>query len=183
MMDLEHELGGLPGAIHFEALKNLGVPPKAIGQLGAAQSGVSIAMSRIEPLSGGLYQPNDEGMAALLIAVCDEPSDVLHPILDIIAVRSPSPARWWWRSGLAGMLGQNLIENDMGNPVKVVSTPIEWLAEAGRAVCVLDWSTNSPAWTALRHGPALTFSNDGLRQKVRNALISTTPLPDMEIAA
>jgi len=164
---------------HFDKLEKLGVPPLAIGKIG--QRHQSIGIMKIRPLQDGLYQPDESGFAACLVAICD-PSAFGHSgVYDIAAFRSDDPARWWCRTGLAFALGEHLL--DLPDPVRVVRSPVDWLATAGHSLCILDWSDASPAWRELRSGPPLTFKDDALHQQVRKALVRSAPMPTMEIAA
>lgn len=167
---------------HFSALATLGVSPQAVGRLNCSQP--SIGAVRIEDMGGGLFQPSDTGEGACIVACCG-PEDEWgnRPINDLIAFHIASPDRWWWRTGEASLLGEHMVVNDIGEPVPVVATPADWLALAGHAICILDWSNTSPAWPALRSGPSLSFSDGALRQKVRDALVETARLPHMDLAA
>ena len=80
-----------------------------------------------------------------------------------------------------GVLGHELLADNVGEPVPVVRTPADWLSASGRALCLLDWSDASPAWRWLRAGPALSFTDEALRQQVRNALVRSAPMPPMEL--
>ncbi|MCT2559243.1 hypothetical protein N0B51_09625 [Tsuneonella sp. YG55] len=165
---------------HLERLRALGVPYESLGALGRDEH--TFGAGRAVLGSDGLFQPDEHGEPVVIQAVND---DLVRKhgevgLIDLIAWRTDEPARWWWRTGSAWALGFELLDGD--EPVVVVATPCDWLAAAGRACCILDWSERSPAWPAMRAGPPLSFTNDTLRQRVRNALVATAPLPSMEIA-
>lgn len=162
---------------HLDKLRGLGVPFSSLGALNAVQHTVGIA--RVQPLGDGLFDYSEDGLPACLVAVVENDRDLGDAgIFDLVAFASDNPGRWWWRTGAAFALGGHLLESD--EPVRVVATPVEWLAYAGDALCLLDWSRRSSAWPALRAGPPLQFTNDALRQKVRNALVQAAPMPPME---
>lgn len=162
---------------HFDLLKSLGVPWIAIGQIGERHH--SIGLATIADVGDGLFRPCSDGFGACIVAVCDPFPELGDAgIYDLVAFRSDNPSRWWCRTGLAFALGEHLLE--LPDPVKVVRTPCDWLSLAGDAVCILDWSERSPAWSDLRSGPSLRFSDDALRQQVCNALVRAAPMPRME---
>lgn len=167
---------------HLQRLRALGVPYEALAALG--QDEHTIGVQRALLGSDGLFEPAEHGELVVVQAVNDDLGRELGEVglIDLIAWRTDEPERWWWRCGTAWALGHELLLLDDGEPVPVVATPCAWLAAAGNAVCILDWSPASPAWPALRHGPTLTFNDDALRQRVRNALVQSAPLPIMEIS-
>lgn len=168
-------------SIHFEGLKALGVPMAALGSLSARQHTVGVAT--IECAGGGLFQPSPDGFPACLVAVVWPEARRFGDagLFDMVAFRSGDPRKWWLRCGSAYALGEHLL--DQPDPLRVVRTPADWLAAGGNALCILDWSENSPAWSALRVGPPLLFPDDALRQQVRASLVRAAWLPQMEIAA
>lgn len=182
-MNLHHEMNAAAARVrlpHLERLRALGVPYAQLGALNAEQHTVGIA--RIESCRNGLFDYSEEGVPACIVAVVDhwrEPGDA--GIFDLVAFAADNPARWWGRTGAAFALGDHLLET--GDPVAVVATPVDWLACGGDALCILDWGPASPAWSALRAAPPLTFTDDGLRTKLRNALVQAAPLPPMELVA
>lgn len=166
---------------HLERLRSLGVSYAALAALGMDEHTFGVA--RAELRDDGLFEPSDQGEPVVVEAVYDDLNRQLGEagIIDLIAWRTHEPQRWWWRCGTAWALGHELLVEHGGDPVPVVATPAYWLAASGRAICLLDWSDASQAWPALRHGPPLTFNDDALRQRVRNGLVRSAPMPTMEI--
>jgi hypothetical protein len=166
---------------HLERLRALGVSYDALGALGQHEH--TIGAGRAVLGADGLFEPADHGEPVVIQAVHDDAGRALGDagLIDLIAWRTDEPERWWWRCGTAWALGHELLGLDDGEAVLVVATPCEWLASAGKAVCLLDWSPASQAWPGLRHGPSLTFNDEALRQRVRNGLVQSAPLPIMEI--
>lgn len=171
---------------HLERLRALGVSYEALAALGAAQPTIGIA--RIAATGEGLFEPCEGGDLACLVAVVEQDAEPGDPgISDIVAFSSDNPSRWLWRVGSGFALGADLLRDygaddaGMHDGIPVVATPVHWLAAAGRATCILDWDLKSPVWTLLRYGPDLTFTDDILRQRVRNGLVATAPMPSLRI--
>jgi hypothetical protein len=183
--DLLVEMEAAAGRVrlpHLQRLLALGVSYDALAALG--QDEHTIGADRAVLGADGLFQPAAEGEAVVVQAVHDDLSRDLGNagLIDLIAWRTTEAARWWWRVGSAWALGHELLVDYRGESVPVVGTPCDWLAAAGMAVCILDWSPTSPVWVSLRHGPSLTFTDDVLRQRVRNGLVLSAPMPTMEIS-
>lgn len=166
---------------HLERLRALGVSYDALGALGQDEHTIGAGHAVLG--TDGLFEPVEHGEPVVIQAVNDDLGRELGEVglIDLIAWRTDEPERWWWRCGSAWALGHELLALDNGEPVPVVATPCAWLASAGKALCLLDWSAASPAWSALRHGPALTFNDEALRQRVRNGLAKSAPMPTMEL--
>lgn len=97
--------------------------------------------------------------------------------LDLIAFTTDRPGAWRWRIGDGWALGAQYLIEPMDELVRLVATPLDWLALAGQALCVLDWSDASPAWPLLRHGPDLIVDDIALRNRLQAALHRTAPAP------
>lgn len=170
---------------HLSRLPALGCPLSAIARLGQFQP--PVGMVRALWGRGGLWQPDEAGERMLVVPVTvaggfERWGEWIETrdIIDLIVFRSRQPQRWAWRTGTAWALGEKLLE-DRGEPVPIVSTPLGWLAAAGEAVCILDWSASSPAWAALRHGPNLICDSDHLRQRLHRAMMASVRLPEMTV--
>lgn len=168
-------------SIHFDGLKALGVPMATLGALSAKQ--YTVGMATIEAGEDGTFIPSPDGVPACIVAAVDPYNRPLggSGLFDLVAFRPSDPRKWWLRTGNAYALGDHLL--DLAQPVRVVRTPVEWLATGGYAVCILDWSPSSPVWGELRSGPDLLFQDDVLRQSVRSALIGAALPPAMKDAA
>lgn len=167
-------------AIHLRHLEALGVPLTAIANLGTRQQVFGIERARLRP--DGLFESDPDGVGVIVqpvMAANREPGD--HGIVDLVCWHSSDPSRWWWRRGEGWAFGEHLME-DRGEPVLCVETPLAWLAARGDAICILDWSAPRQFWAALRHGPALQFPCPNLRARVRNHLMQSIRLPEMELA-
>ncbi len=118
---------------HIDRMLALGVRGAAIADLGAIQPpfGISPAL----PERSHYYQPSD-GPAHVIMPVMD-----MGDMIDLIAWRSTNPARWFWRTGLGWALGTDwLLPRWDDGPVRLFATPLEWLANAGQGICILDWN-------------------------------------------
>lgn len=167
-------------AIHLRHMEALGVPLTAIAALGTQHPVFGVERARLRP--DGLFEPDPDGVTVIVqpVMVADrEPGD--HGIADLICWLSSDPTRWWWRRGEGWALGEHLME-DRGEPVLCVETPLAWLGAGGEAICILDWSAPRQFWAELRHGPALRFRATRLQARVRNHLMQSIRLPELELA-
>ena len=134
--NLEAEMSAAASRVqqqHIDRLLALGVPGASLAELGASQPlfGISPAL----PEQSHFYQPSD-GPAHIVMPVMD-----MGDMIDLIAWRSTNPARWFWRTGLGWALGTDwLLPRWDDEPVRLFATPLDWLAGAGKGMCVLDWS-------------------------------------------
>lgn len=166
-------------------LPSLGVSLDAIAKLGQSQPPVGTVIAHWRKC--GMWEP-DEGGDRMLVVPVGVRSGFLRwnlwidttEIIDLIAFRSQQSSSWAWRTGEAWALGEEYLE-DKGEPVSIVSTPLGWLAAAGEAVCILDWSKNSPAWAALRHGPSLICDSDHLRRRLQRGMMASVRLPNLTL--
>lgn len=183
-LDLQRELERAASrmrSIHFDGLKALGVPLAKLGELSAKQ--YTVGMAPIEVAEDGTFTPSPEGKPACIVAAVDPHNRALGSsgIYDLVAFRSSDPRKWWLRTGNAYALGEHLL--GLPDPVRLVRTPVDWLAAGGDAVCILDWSPASPVWGELRTGPTILFQDDLLSASVRSACISAALPPSMKDVA
>lgn len=182
---LNTELDGAVQAVkqaHLDRLAAVGVPIAAIARLGMIQP--PFGAGKIRLLPGCAYEPDPDGVPALVIPVTtpvwfdiwDFELETIE-IHDLIAVPTARPAAWRWRIGDGRALGGQQLIDHMDYPVRLVATPLEWLAQAGQAVCVLDWSDTSPIWPLLHYGPDLIVDDNALRTRLQAALRRTAPSP------
>jgi hypothetical protein len=104
----------------------------------------------------GAYEPESDGPApagansikAFIVPVgaADPDTGFWSEIWDLCAFNLASPGRWWLRSGLGDLLGEDHVAAcaESGAAVRLVATPLDWLCARGDAVCVLDWSRVDP---------------------------------------
>lgn len=160
------------GGRELRRMEALGVPLRAIAQLGERQPPFGLAA--IEEHRDGTYTPIDQGRFAIIVPVAVPVSSEafglpieLIDIIDLIAFRSDAPTRWHWRTGDAWALGSELLDQDA--PITLVAHPLAWLAEGGEALCLLDWSMSRRHWHMLRGGPPLMTNDPALRSRLNAA--------------
>lgn len=163
---------------HYRRLEGLGCSLGALAAVGQFQTPVGV--TRVETAPDGLFTPSERGLPAYVQAVAEWDGDWgIADTVDLVAWRPSEPSRWWWRCGTACALGDGLLDGD--EPVRVVGSPLAWLAAGGNAMCILDWSVTSPVWNDMRSAPPLIFTDERLRQRVRNHLIRSAPMPSLEL--
>lgn len=161
---------------HITRLLDLGCQPAALAALGSEQPPFGFGRARL--IRGGFYEPDDMGDPVVIVPVFDWLGAV-PGVVDLIAWQTSRPRRWAWRIGTGWALGEHLLE--YGDAVRVVETPLEWLASGGRAFCPLDWDAPASCWARLRSGPKLIFADDLLKSKVRAAIARSVQMPEMEV--
>lgn len=160
---------------HIDHLLAIGVTGEAIVTLGQYQ--LPFGIERIDTDDAGRWWPCADGKTALLIPVIER-----GEMIDIVAFRSSAPARWWWRDGCGALLGADLL-NDVWpiGPLRIVSTPLRWLAEAGNAVCILDWSCPDHELSPMRDREGLACDSAILAARLRKRLSQPRRVPPISI--
>lgn len=128
---------GYPGAL--PALRRLRLSPRAL-----FGSPALFGQAPIMGLGIGLYEPAEDGPAALICPIGEHYGDPSWPAIDdLVAFFPDQPGRWWLRRGDGVLLGQDHVEDVSGrSPVRLVSTPLQWLRADGEAACVLAWGAD-----------------------------------------
>ena len=96
---------------------------------------------------GMLYMPSPTGFPAVILAIWSPAPPSIYctvddpEIVDLIALRTDNPGRWWYRLGEPGLiLGEgrylDAIERDM--PLKVFESPVAWLRGDCNGSVILD---------------------------------------------
>ena len=96
---------------------------------------------------GRLYMPSPTGFPAVILAIwspappsiCCAVEDT--KILDLIALRTDDPSRWWYRLGEPGLMlgeGHYLAAVTEEVPLKVFDSPLAWLQGSCEGACMLD---------------------------------------------
>lgn len=167
---------------HIDRILALGVHREPFCRLGMTQP--QFGVMSVRALSDGLYEPDQDGGAAVIIPVMvvERLETILGPIdlpclVDLIAFQTANPARWQWRIGTGWALGSHLLTEPDSDAVEIVATPLEWMSAGGNAVCVLDWSEQSPAWFHLRTAAELVVSNQILAARLAAGIERATPRP------
>ena len=147
----------------------------ALGCRKAAQLGINHVPFGVMDITvdrDKLYEPSGDssGKGALIVPVC-------WPVIDLVALYLDDPKTWYWRTGAAWALGSHLLEHWQGEPVPMVSTPLDWLRAGGEAACVLDWSARSPAWPLLRNARMIEVDDRELGKRLLDSITRSVPRP------
>lgn len=106
-----------------------------------------LTRARIEPISETLFQfldTNDTGFIADIVAIRGWSGE----LVELVAWKPDAPGRWWLRSGLVPMIGEDLAElaTLRKEPVWLADTPASWLELVNRGredvACVIDWTAD-----------------------------------------
>jgi hypothetical protein len=96
---------------------------------------------------GRLYMPSLTGFPAVILAIWSPAPPSIYcvvedpKILDLIALRTDDPGRWWYRMGEPGLiLGEDhyLAAVTEEVPLKVFDGPLAWLQGNCEGACILD---------------------------------------------
>lgn len=167
--DLKDELWSAVKAVrqpHLDRMVALGVPKWALARLGAVQP--PLGVQKVQEARDGFYEPSEDGPLNVIVPVFDG-----GEIIDLIALRPSEPTGWRWRTGDGWALGLDLLEGD--SPIELVANPITWLAKAGAAFCLLDWTLPVSRWARLRDAPPLVTNDDLLWHRINNASAASIP--------
>jgi hypothetical protein len=105
--------------------------------------------------AGRLYMPSPDGFPAVILAIWSPAPPSIYcavddpEILDLIALRTDDPGRWWYRIGENDVdLGADHLDlaHAAGWPISLATTPLDWLRANCRGACLLDrcearWTT------------------------------------------
>lgn len=162
---------------HIDHLLRLRIPGEAIAHLGQYQ--MPFGIEQIETDDAGRWWPSPEGTTALLLPVIERDETV-----DIVAFHSSQLTRWWWRIGCGSMLGADLLNDGWPiGPLRVVSTPLDWLRVGGDAVCILDWSCPDYELSPMRDREELVCDSPMLAARLRKRLSQPRKVPRISHAA
>jgi len=143
--------------------------------------GPTVAVHRVRPKRDGCFHYDPEGRWAVVLPIEDRDRE----IADIVAWLPEQPERWRYRRGgqIAVLGARNLaVALWRGEPVRLWSTPRDWLIAGGNGAVVLDFGADlrelfdgipqviapaeaiGPLTAALRRRePRLTVAQDGVR--------------------
>jgi len=89
----------------------------------------------IETYADGLYEPRDDGPAAVICPVGTWDS-LNWRLDDLVAFYLAQPSRWWLRRDVATVLGDPHAFSI--EPRRLAANPLGWLQGGGRGLCLLD---------------------------------------------
>ena len=102
-------------------------------------------------------------------------------MLDIIAFRTAEPTRIWRYVGVVDMLGYDVLNTIVwpGDRVRVVTTPLDWIAATGDAVCILDWTLPDRELSPMRDYAAVDCDSPMLAARLRKRLSQPRRMPQI----
>ncbi|MGN6690105.1 MAG: hypothetical protein ACTHJU_04085 [Sphingopyxis sp.] len=163
------------GQRHIDALLGAGVPPASLAGLGQRQMPFGVAM--VCHGDDRLWWPDDGGTPHLIIPCYER-----GKIVDLIAMKPSRPDVWFHRNGLAVLLGADLLSTCVKDfALELVTTPLDWLASGGDAVCVLNWAAPFHELSPLRDWPELRVDTVRLSRAVRQYLSRPNPIPKITL--
>jgi hypothetical protein len=117
------------------------------------------AMARIETFADGSFQFTKDGKDALICPVEMDGGEAI----DEVAWFALRPAEWWLRRRIATHLGDRALRDAafLGKPIRLLSSPAEWIASSEGAITVLDWTCDLRA--LFREVPAIRCATPVLR--------------------
>lgn len=125
---------------------------------------VTCGMSPIQTYRSGLYEPRDDGDAAVVVPVGHH--DGLNwQLEDLVSFFLGQPGRWWLRRGEGVLLGDPRrfsVERQ-----HLHATPLQWLQSGEEGLCLLDWAQDPGD---LLIGPLV--AEPILQTRVRKAVIT-----------
>ena len=134
MTDLQDEFADAVCSItpqRLDWLRAAGLPDEAI-----FAEPLMVGVGHVEIHTGGLFEPRDEGPLAVLVPA-GTPTAIGWDLVDLVAFYLEQPENWWRRTGegqVLGTLGRFSVE-----PQRLHSCPLDWLRDAGRGLCIVDW--------------------------------------------
>ncbi|WP_139139123.1 hypothetical protein [Sphingobium phenoxybenzoativorans] len=174
MIDLERETQHFAMGMveHVDRLVAYGISTETIAQLG---SYAPLGVGPISILPGQLFEPSDEGEIHVVLAVWEG-----NGIVDLVAFKPTNPTRWYWRVGQGWCLSPEQICRptfDMA-PLQIWDTPLSWLQNGCRGICILDYEAQEVSQLFL----APEIETDAVTARyVRLALSKPKPLPGIVI--
>ncbi len=125
---------------HFRYLAGAGVSFETVCRAGY------VGVERIAT-TGRLYTPSPEGFPAVILAIWSPAPPSIYcaaenlEIPDLIAFRTDTPDKWWYRVGEPGLtLGEDRYLDAIAEeaPLKVFDSPLDWLRGNCGGTCFLD---------------------------------------------
>lgn len=123
----------------FDILEAAGVPGAFLWH-GPSRFGVAI----VAPDAGGTYQLSEGGGELAIVVPARPLAFDDHDVGDLVAFYLSRPSRWWTRLGAVPLLSPDAIlrAEVTRTPLRVFSTPLDWLRAGGDGIVILDWQVN-----------------------------------------
>lgn len=160
--------------IHLDHLKAFGVTGAGMAALWRSEGVAPFGVAPIEP---GPDRSFLFGHGPLHVI---QPVTWEGELIDLVAWRSMTPGSWLTRTGSAWCLGEghlNANSESLTEPhvPTVVATPLQWLAMAGQAFCILNW--DAPEVRGLVAFDAIRCDDKRLSKTLLAAISKPVSLP------
>jgi len=94
-----------------------------------------IGCARIKTHDGGLFEFDEDGERVFVMPVTED--GPYGDVIDVLAFRPCDPNTFWLHQGIATILAGEI---EAEGPVRIFSTPLDWLAANGAGLVILDWT-------------------------------------------
>ncbi len=169
MINFAHEFAATSALAqpHLDAIgRKFNLPHSVLRPMGRTLFG----LGKIKPMPDGTYRPDQNGVKALIVAA-STPLGYGEKIgawghddfVDLTAIPFDAPDSWFCRTGIAVLLGCHNLARANGDVVTLHQTPLDWLRDGGRGLCVLNWQRVDRYW--LRQQP-IPCASEALRQRL-----------------
>ncbi len=154
---------------HLDRLRSAGVLPGTIARVGTVYPAFGVATGDIDP--SGVFMVG-EGRQHVLQPVAEN-----DDLIDLVAWRVGTPARWGLVNGLGWLLNADTCFSSRwdGDRLTLHATPLDWLRADATGGVVLDWSSSDLCW--LRGFSRIDCGNEMLGATLRKALSKPVRLP------
>lgn len=127
---------GNVGQIHFKWFRKHGVSEQTLF------AGPSLCGAARVLISGNRFQPDPDGQSAVIVPVGVFDDLGWHRIDDLIAYPPDCPKTFATRYGTENLLGRHILDDakHYGEPLRLHTTPHDWLVGGGTGVCIVDWA-------------------------------------------
>ncbi len=166
--ELTTALGTAMTQQHVDHLLSLGVPAAVVDMCGTV---------KIRP-DGDLYQPDADGLEAVVVPVFDGDQTV-----DLLAFNLANPARWWTRTGAHWALGGDALDRLwLDDRLHIHRMPINWLQAGAQpnAIVVLDWRQAAAQLLAV---PSIIGDDYEHALEIEQHLKATQTIPNISFPA
>lgn len=142
---------------------------------GAMATGLYVGRQFVTTLAGeppALYEPDENGTEHLILPVVEGGA-----VADLLAFRADKPERWWLRTGIGAVLGQDAIDkaeffSDDDGPegsLRVYRSPLSWLRSECQGCCILDWRVAACRLAGVRE---VVAEDLGIGEKIERAFVA-----------
>lgn len=154
---------------HLDRMVSVGIAPATIARVGSAHPPFGVLCGQVE--ASGLFLPGD-GQPHVVQPVIEHGA-----LIDLVAWRVSTPARWGLVTGLGWLLNADwcFASRWDGERLPLHPSPLAWWQSGAEGGCVLDWDSPDLCW--LRGFDPIDCSDDMLAATLRRALSKPVRLP------